>query len=60
MSRAFKSIDNQITTGGDYIEALRRKTMYMSIMRKAKTVEQTSEYWGVGKLTPDAANPAIN
>ena len=39
MSRAFKSIDNQITTGGDYIEALRRKTMYMSIMRKAKTVE---------------------
>lgn len=37
MSRAFKSIDNQITTGGDYIEALRRKTMYMSIMRKAQT-----------------------
>lgn len=39
MSRAFKSIDNQITSGGDYIEALRRKTMYMSIMRKAKTIE---------------------
>ena len=39
MSRAFKSIDNQITSGGDYIEALRRKTMYMSIMRKARTIE---------------------
>lgn len=39
MSRAFKSIDNQITTGGDYIEALRRKTMYLSIARKVKTAE---------------------
>ena len=38
-SRAFKTIDQQITTGGDYIEALRRKTMYTSIMRKVKTEE---------------------
>lgn len=39
MSRAFKTIDQQITTGGDYIESLRRKTMYMSIMRKAQDPE---------------------
>ena len=39
MSRAFKTIDNQFTTSSDYTEALRRKTMYKSIMKKAQSME---------------------
>lgn len=36
MSRAFKSIDNQITTSSDYINAIRRKTLFTSIRDKSR------------------------
>ena len=36
MSRAFKTIDNQITTSSDYINAVRRKTLFTSIRDKSR------------------------
>ena len=37
MSRAFKSIDQQITTGSDYTTAKRRSTIFKSIRDKVRT-----------------------
>ena len=39
MSRAFKSIDNQINSGSDYTKSIRNKALYLSIERKVKTEE---------------------
>ena len=43
MSRAFKSIDNQITSGSDYTRSIRNKTIYLGIERKVTTSEKTAE-----------------
>ena len=71
MSRAFKSIDNQISSGSDYTRSIRNKTLYLSIERKAKTkkgAESVAKYdsdynimWcsdGYGNPTPTGITTA--
>ena len=43
MSRAFKSIDNQITSGSDYTRSIRNKAIYLSIERKVRKSEKAAE-----------------